>query len=127
MSKQFDKSTLYAYRLLFLGGDFRGAHHLWGDPYLNSTTVLFDNYTTKWIEIVNRGGFFPIHNKSFQFFIAFESVVVQMLSTSYVSTAVKGELCIKSHTLNTCSKNEQVLEKFYTEYMLKKRASSGEH
>jgi len=25
-----------------VGGNFRGACHFWGDPYLNSTTVLFD-------------------------------------------------------------------------------------
>jgi len=25
-----------------LGGNFRGARNFWGDPYLNSTTVLFD-------------------------------------------------------------------------------------
>ena len=34
---------LSANKLLFLGGNFRGARHFWGDPYLNSTTVLFDN------------------------------------------------------------------------------------
>jgi len=28
--------------VLFLGSNFREAHHFWGDPYLNSTTVLFD-------------------------------------------------------------------------------------
>ena len=70
------------------------------------------DYTTKWVEIVNRGGLFPINNKSYQLFIAIESVVVQSLSTSYVSTAVKAEHCIKSHALNTCLKNEQVLEKW---------------
>ena len=32
----------YAYRLLFLGGNFRGARHFQGNPYLNSTAVLFD-------------------------------------------------------------------------------------
>jgi len=62
------------------------------------------DYTTKWVEIVNRGGLFPINNKSYQLFIAIESVVVQSLSTSYVSTAVKAEHCIKSHTLNRCLK-----------------------
>ena len=33
---------MHAYWLLFLGSNFRGEHHFWGDPYLNSTTVLFD-------------------------------------------------------------------------------------
>ena len=33
----------YAYRLLLLDGYFRGVHHFWDNPYLNSTTVLFDN------------------------------------------------------------------------------------
>ena len=28
---------------LYLGGNFRGAHHFWGDLYLNSTTILFDS------------------------------------------------------------------------------------
>jgi len=23
-------------------GNFRGAYHFWGNPYVNSTTVLFD-------------------------------------------------------------------------------------
>ena len=29
--------------LPFLGGNFRGVRHFWGDPYFNSTTILFDN------------------------------------------------------------------------------------
>ena len=32
----------YAYEMLFLGSNFRGVHHFWGDPYLNSATILFD-------------------------------------------------------------------------------------
>jgi len=45
------------------------------------------NYTTKWIEIVNREGLFPVNDKSFQLFIAIESTVVQTLSSSYTNTA----------------------------------------
>ena len=33
-------------RLLFLGSNFSCTSHFRGDPYLNSTTVLFDNYRT---------------------------------------------------------------------------------
>ena len=47
---QFTKGTVlfvakYAYKLFFLDGNFRGAHHFWGDPYLNGTTILFDKKT----------------------------------------------------------------------------------
>jgi len=37
------RNMLIGYRLLILGGNFRGVHHFWDDPYLNSTTVLFNN------------------------------------------------------------------------------------
>jgi len=48
-SKQFNKGTfshvicLYS-KLLFLGDNFGGACNFWSDPYLNSTTVLFDYF-----------------------------------------------------------------------------------
>ena len=68
------------------------------------------NYTTKWIETVNRGGLFPINDKSFQLFIAIESIVIQTLSTSYMNTVQHNN--IKTHTINTCIKNTQVQEKW---------------
>jgi len=30
--------------MVFGGGILGGAHKIWGNPYLNSTTVLFDNW-----------------------------------------------------------------------------------
>ena len=30
--------------MIFEGGILGGMSHFWGDPYLNSTTVLFDMY-----------------------------------------------------------------------------------
>jgi len=33
----------YVFRVVFEGGFLGGAHNFWGNPYLNSTTVLFDN------------------------------------------------------------------------------------
>ena len=33
-------------RVVFKGGFFGGARNILGNPYLNSTTVLFDNSTT---------------------------------------------------------------------------------
>jgi len=32
----------YVSRVVFKGGILGGAHQFWGNPYLNSTTVLFD-------------------------------------------------------------------------------------
>jgi len=33
----------YVFRVGFEGGFLGGAHNFWGNPYLNSTTILFDN------------------------------------------------------------------------------------
>jgi len=33
----------YVFRVVFEGGFLGGARNFWGNPYLNSTTVLFDN------------------------------------------------------------------------------------
>jgi len=32
----------YFFRVVFEGGFLGGARNFWGNPYLNSTTVLFD-------------------------------------------------------------------------------------
>jgi len=32
----------YVFRVVFEGGFLGGTHNVWGNPYLNSTTVLFD-------------------------------------------------------------------------------------
>jgi len=32
----------YVFRIVFEGGILGGARNFWGNPYLNSTTVLFD-------------------------------------------------------------------------------------
>jgi len=32
----------YVFRVVFGGGFLGGARNFWGNPYLNSTTVLFD-------------------------------------------------------------------------------------
>jgi len=32
----------YVFRVVFEGGFFGGARNFWGNPYLNSTTILFD-------------------------------------------------------------------------------------
>ena len=52
MLKQFNKGAYFSSRsmlikLLFVGSNFRGAFHFWGNPYLNSTTALFDS-TVQW-------------------------------------------------------------------------------
>jgi len=65
------------------------------------------NYTTKWIETVNQGGLFLINDKSFQLFIAIESIVIQ---TSYLDTVQHEN--IKKRTVNACMKNTQVQEKW---------------
>ncbi len=36
-------------------------------------------YTTKWLDLVNRGGLFPLNDKSFRFFGAVEAVVRKLL------------------------------------------------
>jgi len=36
----------YGFRVVFEGGFLGGARNFWGNPYLNSTTVLFDSYIT---------------------------------------------------------------------------------
>jgi len=33
----------YVSRVVFKGGIFGGVRQFWGNPYLNSTTVLFDS------------------------------------------------------------------------------------
>ena len=33
--------------MIFESGILGGAHHFWGDPYLNNTTTLFDIAETK--------------------------------------------------------------------------------
>jgi len=32
----------YVFRIVFEGGNLGGVRNFWGNPYLNSTTVLFD-------------------------------------------------------------------------------------
>jgi len=45
MSKQFDKGTFHRTIVgCFFWAAVLKARHFWGDPYLNSTTVLFDNF-----------------------------------------------------------------------------------
>ena len=45
-------STTVLYDKLFLDGNFRAAHHFWGNLYLNSTTVQFDEQVVpKFIEL----------------------------------------------------------------------------
>ena len=41
------------------------------------------NYTTKWIEKVDRGDLFPVNNDSFCFFMALESMVRLLLCSTY--------------------------------------------
>jgi len=36
----------YVFRVVFEGGFLGGARNFWGNPYLNSMTVLFDNHLT---------------------------------------------------------------------------------
>jgi len=38
----------YVFRVVFEGGILGSARNFWGNPYLNSTTVLFDKTTTFW-------------------------------------------------------------------------------
>jgi len=45
MAKLFNKGTFRCIMYLqvaFSGQKFRGVHHFLGNPYLNSTTILFD-------------------------------------------------------------------------------------
>jgi len=37
------RSEVYVSTVVFKGGILGGAHQFWGNPYLNSATVLFDN------------------------------------------------------------------------------------
>ena len=37
----------YVSAMVFGDGILGGAHKIWGNPYLNSTTVLFDNHLFK--------------------------------------------------------------------------------
>jgi len=39
----FFKVAKYVSRMIFEGGILGGAIKIWGNPYLNSTTILFDN------------------------------------------------------------------------------------
>jgi len=36
------RSEVYVFRVVFEGGFLGGVRKFWGNPYLNSTTVLFD-------------------------------------------------------------------------------------
>jgi len=38
----------YVFRVVFEGGFLGGARNFWGNPYLNSTTVLFDIFVSNW-------------------------------------------------------------------------------
>ena len=41
------------------------------------------NYTTKWLDTINRGGFFLINSKLFLLFVALESSTVKLLTSTY--------------------------------------------
>lgn len=42
------------------------------------------SYTRKWLDIVNRGGLFPLNDKSFLFFVAIEKIVRSLLPSHAV-------------------------------------------
>jgi len=65
------------------------------------------NYTTKWLETVNRGGLFPVNNKSFLFFLATESSTVKLLTTTYNKISSQ-ELNIKMLMLEKLMQDEQI-------------------
>ena len=65
------------------------------------------NYTTKWLDTVNRGGLFPINDKSFVFFLAIESSTVKLLTSTYKKLSSK-ELNIKAFMLEKLMQNEQI-------------------
>ena len=69
------------------------------------------NYTTKWIEKVNRGGLFPVNDDSFCFYLALESMVRHLLCTTY-NTSNSQEDTIKTNMIELCLKNQQVLLKW---------------
>ena len=71
------------------------------------------NYTTKWIEKVNRGGLFPVNDDSFCFFLALESIVRHLLCTTYKNTSME-EDSIKRNMIEVCLRNGQVQQKWST-------------
>ena len=54
-----------------------------GNMAVAGDEISIHNYTTKWIEKVNRGGLFPVNDDSFCFFLALESMVSRLLCTTY--------------------------------------------
>jgi len=54
----FRSEVLYVSNVVFKGSILGGACQFWGNPYLNSTTVLFDNQVMRIIK-----SFVILHNK----------------------------------------------------------------
>ena len=63
-------ASKYVFRLVFEGGFLGGARNLWGNPYLNSTTVLFDR-------IIDSNFLRVIQNPSNIYFISFSIINMQ--------------------------------------------------
>ena len=80
-----------------------------GDMAVAGDESSVHNYTTKWIDKVNRGGLFPVNDNSFCFFLALESIVRHLLSIAYINTNSNSqEDAIKRNIVEWCLKSNHV-------------------
>ena len=47
----------------------------------------FTQYTTEWLDIINRGGLFPLNDESFRFFYTVEGIVRTVLPRVVIGTS----------------------------------------
>ncbi len=71
--------------------------------YSDITTM----YTAQWLDIVNRGGLFPLNDESFRFFCAVERVVGKELPQQYHEQHSQGRT-VKETVLDAATNDDDV-------------------